>query len=107
VDGPGVPPIDPDEWTEEQWLAYLEELEAADGDQDDEPVTRVGRLARSTGGQALGSAMMGLAQAMYGVQQAEVVVEAEAPSGPGDDDLQVTLDPDHPTVVVRRRRRPR
>jgi hypothetical protein len=107
VDGPGVPPIDPDEWTDEQWLAYLNELSASEGDGDDEPVTRTGRLARSAGGQALGNAMLGLAQAMYGVQQAEVVVEAEAPSGPGDEDLQVTLDPDHPAVVVRRRRRAR
>jgi len=100
------PPRDAEEWTDEQWLAYLD----ATDDGDDEPATRGGRVARSSGGQMLGNAMLGLAQAMFGAQRPEIVVEAEVPGGGGDDDVAVQLDPDHPersTVVIRRRVRAR
>jgi hypothetical protein len=101
--GPLTPPVDADDWTDAQWLAYL----TAIAEEDDEPAPTGSRMARSAGGQVLGNAMLGLAQAMYGVTQPEVVVEADVPGGSGDDDLVVRLDPDHPersTVVSRRRR---
>ena len=106
---PGDPPRDPDEWTDEQWLAWLQEG-AEEDDELSPPVT--GHLQRSSGGQVLGNAMLGLAQAMYGTVRPQVVVEAPAPGEPHDEDLDVRLDPDHPerSVVVhrsgRRRRRP-
>lgn len=97
---PGDPPRDPDEWTDEQWLAWLDE----GVEEDDDPPSVSGRLQRSSGGQVLGNAMLGIAQAMYGTVRPEVVVEAPAPGDPHDAELDVRLDPDHPerSVVVRR-----
>lgn len=96
----GEPPRNADDWSDEQWLAWL-----AEGDEDDEPAPPATRVQRSTGGRMLGNAMLGVAEAMYGVRRPEIVVEAEAPGDPHDDDLlEVHLDPDHPersTVVVR------
>ena len=100
---PGDPPRDPDEWTDAQWLAWLEEG-AEDDDEPSPPVS--GRLQRSSGGQVLGNAMLGLAQAMYGTVRPQVVVEASVPGDPHDEDLDVRLDPEHPerSVVVHRSR---
>jgi len=94
------PPTNADDWTDEQWLGWLR---ATDADYpDDRPVTALGRLARSSGGGALGQAMLGLAQAMYGRQDDKVVIVQER-AEPDDDDqpFTVRLDPDHPVVVVR------
>jgi len=45
----------------------------------------------------LGAAMLGAHQAIYGHQDDEPVIVAEAPGGPPDDDLpEVVLDPEHP-----------
>lgn len=71
------------------------------------PVWRsAGRLAASRGGRVLGSAMLGLAEAVYGRRGEEVVVEREGPGDPpGGDDVEVHLDPEHPersTAIVRR-----
>lgn len=99
-----VPPDDPDDWTDDQWLAWL-----GQGDDDGgaaEP--RAPKVQRSSGGQILGNAMLGLAEAMYGQKRPEIVLETDAPGDPMGDDLQLYLDPDHPedsVVVVRRSRR--
>lgn len=100
----GAPPRDADDWTDEQWLAWLSQ-----GD-DDEPQAEtptLGRFQRSPGGRMLGNAMLGVAEAMYGAQRPQIVVQAEAPGDPLDEDLSVHLDPDSPerSTVVRRRRR--
>ena len=105
-----LPPADAEEWTDEQWLAWLRATDdPADADPPPPVWRSAQRLAASRGGQVLGSAMLGLAQALYGRRRAEVVVEREAPSDPpGDDDLEVHLDPEHPersTAIVRRRPR--
>jgi len=100
------PPADPDDWTDEQWIEWLRQ-----GDPDDSQVqSPMVRAHRSTGGQILGNAMLGLAEAMYGQKQPEIVLEVDAASDPEDEGMQVHLDPDFPersTVVVRRRGRRR
>jgi hypothetical protein len=95
---PDGPPADPEEWTDDQWLAWLR---ATDGDADGEgghgPVTTAGRITHSSGGQVLGSAMLGMANAIYGRHDDEVVIVAEGDASPdGEEPFRVHLDPDHP-----------
>jgi len=100
----GGPPEDPEQWTDQQWIDYLKATD--DEDEPELPVTPMGKVTRSSGGQVLGQAMLGMANAVFGRHDDEVVVVEEGPSGPGDDEpFTVRLDPDHPersTVVVRR-----
>jgi hypothetical protein len=70
------PPEDPDEWTEEQWLAFL-----AIAPQDPETgyAHPLSRTARRAGHGVVAAAMFGLEKAIYGeVRKAEIVVEADA-----------------------------
>ena len=106
-DAIGEPPDDPEEWTDEQWLAWLDTID------DDGRVAHAPALARwrerpST--HVLGAAMLGLRNAIYGPPDDEVVVVGEASGDPpGDDEPVVHLDLDNPErseVIVRRRRRP-
>lgn len=108
-DGPGPePPADPEEWTDEQWLAWLRATDADDagGSEGSGPpaATRGSRLVRSPAGQVLGDAMLGLAHAVYGHQVDEVTVVADGDAEPGDEPFRVRLDAEHPersTVVFR------
>lgn len=101
---PGEPPVDPEEWTDEQWIAWLRATDAdAEADaqaragEDDAPVTHVGRIAHSSGGQVLGQAMLGMANVLFGRKDDEVVIVAEGDSEPdGDEPFTVHLDRDHP-----------
>jgi hypothetical protein len=100
------PPADPEEWSDEQWLAWLVET---DGDYEEwaaQPRVSARWRDRSTS-QALGAAMLGLQYAIYGRPDDEAVIFGEAPSGPPDDESPVVnLDPDHPErsqVIVRSR----
>ena len=73
------------------------------------PATRLGRLTRSPAGSALGNAMTGMADALYGPRRDEVAVVAEAPGEPpGDDPFEVRLDPQPPerSQVVHRKAGP-
>jgi hypothetical protein len=101
-DRPVTPPADPEEWTDDQWLAWLADTDDVVGD----PVRRpTGRVTRTSGGQVLGNAMLGVANALYGREAPRVVVVAEAPGRPEDDPFDLQLDPDHPdrsVVVVRK-----
>ena len=100
----GQPPTDADDWTDDQWLEWLR---ATDSDYpDDRPVTAIGRLTRSGSGEALGQAMLGLANAIYGEKDDKVVVVQERAEPDGDEPFTVRLDPDHPVVVVRPPRPP-
>ena len=103
---PNGPPADPEEWTDEQWLAWLEATDAPISEDPSRPVTAGGRVAHSTGGQVLGQAMLGMAYAIYGRKDDEVVIVAEGDSEDGEDEpFTVHLDPHHPersTVVFRR-----
>jgi hypothetical protein len=96
------PPLDPEEWTDEQWLAWLAEQDdaaAAAGGDDDAPAERLPRRipTESFGAQINGGAMKGLADARYGPQKKDVEIVSEAPGDPLDDDpLELHLDQDHP-----------
>lgn len=102
------PPEDPEEWTDEQWLAWLAEQDAAAGvetgeDAPAEPPSR--RIPTdSFAAQIVGGAMRGLADALYGPHKKDVEIVSEAPGDPLDDPLELHLDPDHPedsTAVIR------
>jgi hypothetical protein len=99
------PPSDPEDWTDEQWLEWLEATddpgEAPDG------ARPARRHSRHRGG-AMGAAMLGLRDAIYGPPDDQIVVVVDAPGDPpGDDHPEVHLDPEHPErseVVLRPRR---
>lgn len=106
---PDGPPPDPDDWTDDQWIEWLK-MTDADGDEDAaRPVTTFSRMTHSAGGSALGQAMLGMANAMYGRKFNEIVFVAEGSSQPDEDEpFSVHLDPEHPeqSVVVFRSRGP-
>jgi hypothetical protein len=101
----GQPPRDPETWTDEQWLAWLE---ATDEDAPGKTSTDPKRTRRRPTG-ALGAAMLGLRDALYGRVDDDVVIVADGGGDPPNDDTPlVHLDPEHPErseVVVRRHRR--
>jgi hypothetical protein len=69
------PPEDPDDWTEEQWLAWLAQAPLDPETGQAHPMSR----ARNVGGGMLAAAMLGLDQAIFGERpKAEIVVEADA-----------------------------
>ncbi|MGA2970299.1 MAG: hypothetical protein ABSE75_10880 [Acidimicrobiales bacterium] len=91
---PEGPPKDAEDWTDDQWLTWLK---ATDGEVTDaiSPPSVASRVVHSTGGQMLGQAMMGLAIAMYGPKQEEVIIVAEGDGEPADDEpFTVKLNPD-------------
>lgn len=105
---PEGPPLDPDDWTDEQWIEWLKRTDGDAAADPNRPVTALGRVARSAGGSALGQAMLGMANAFYGRERSEIVIMAEGNSQPDEDEpFAVHLDPDHPerSVVVFRPQR--
>jgi hypothetical protein len=102
---PGEPPADPEAWTDEQWISWLETT-----DDPDAPVEhrtdRARRWRTGASGTALGAAMLGLHQAIYGPREDQIVIVVDAGGDPPDSDLpEVHLDREHPErseVVVRR-----
>lgn len=83
------PPDDADDWTEEQWREWLTNAPADPDTGRAHPLTRA---VRSSGGAVLGSAMLGLDQAIFGEKpKVEVVAEAEA-DGADNGDLELDLD---------------
>jgi hypothetical protein len=96
------PPADPEAWTDEQWLAWLaatdgEGYGGPGGDETVGDVTRMAALAKRPAAKALGAAMIGLRNAMYGVPDDEIVAVADAGGDPPNDDVHdMYLDPDDP-----------
>ena len=92
------PPENPDDWTDEQWIAWLKATDSGPYKGDELPVSTLGaKLARSSSGQALGQAMLGLAAAIYGPKDDDQVIIVEGNSSPEDDEpFAVLLDFDHP-----------
>lgn len=112
-----LPPSDPNAWTDEEWLAWLRETDAeaagddASGGAREEGATELRPPAPGRrSGSVIGNAMVGLAHAMYGRQEPEVVIMVDAPGDPpGEGErLDVQLDEEHPerSRVFRRRRTP-
>jgi len=102
-EGPAEPPADPEDWTDEQWLAWLE---ATDPGDDPGSRPRLAAWREHPVGSVLGAAMLGLHDAIYGRIDNEVAIVQEAGGDPPDDELHdLYLDPDHPErseVVARR-----
>lgn len=106
---PDGPPPDPDDWTDEQWIEWLKKTDAGGAEDVTRPVTTFSRITHSAGGSALGQAMLGMANAMYGRKDNEIVIVAEGSSQPDEDEpFSIHLDPEHPerSVVVFRSQRP-
>ena len=95
---PADVPLDPDDWTDEQWQAHLRATgDDADGGADEGAVLHR-KLRTSAGGNVLGAAMLGLEQALYGEKPKEEIV-AEAESDDPDGELS-TFDPDDPASAT-------
>ncbi|HXQ62450.1 MAG TPA: hypothetical protein VN796_08945 [Acidimicrobiales bacterium] len=107
-EGPGRPPDDPEDWTDEEWLAWLEATDP--GDPGPEKGPRLAGWRSHPVGGALGAAMLGLRDAIYGRPDDEVAIIQVAGGDPPDDDLHdLRLDPDHPErsqIVIRPRADP-
>jgi len=102
------PPADPEDWTDEEWLAWLEATDV-DTTADLDPGPRLAAWRTHPVGSVLGAAMLGLRDAIYGRQDDEVAIVQEAAGDPPNDDLHdIRLDPDHPerSAVVLRPRPP-
>ncbi|MGA2520225.1 MAG: hypothetical protein ABSG81_05325 [Acidimicrobiales bacterium] len=98
---PGEPPDDPEAWTDEQWIAWLQATDDPDAPGGPRPHPRRWRDRRTAS--ALGAAMMGLHEVIYG-RKDEVAIVIEAGGDPPNDDLpEVLLDPEHGEVIVRHR----
>jgi SAM-dependent methyltransferase len=96
VGGVGLaPPEDPDEWSNEEWIAWLEQEDLADHGAPG-PASTAGRVVHSTGGQLLGQSMLGLAKAIYGRQSEQPAIVEQANSDPEDEPISLMLDPDFP-----------
>jgi hypothetical protein len=97
------PPSDPEEWSDEEWLAWLEEGDAA-AEPLPEP-TSPKPIGRGVGSKMLYAGMFGLHQAIYGETISPVTIVADADGDPDKpESLEVHLDEEHPdesTVVVR------
>jgi hypothetical protein len=92
-----VPPEDPNAWTDEQWIDWLKATDAEAGPTGEYPVgTVASRIARSPAGQVLGSAMLGLAQALYGPKDEDQVIIVEGAEPEDDEPFNVQLDFNHP-----------
>ena len=85
------PPEDPADWTEEQWLEWLA---TAPLDPDTGRAHPLSRATSSPTGVALGAAMLGMHEAIFGERPTAEIV-AEVP-GDGLDDGALQLDLDDP-----------
>jgi len=95
-------PDDPEEWTDEQWLAWLEEGEAAERARqaaDNRPALpswRKGPVAS----QFLAASMIAVRDVIYGKREEPAIVIEASGDPPNDEPLDVHLDPDHPEESV-------
>ncbi len=94
------PPSDPNEWTDEKWLEWLRATDDVPFDELEESISEaVTRIVQSTPGQVIGLAMLGMAQAIYGRQDDEIVIVVDGSGESADDEpFAVRLDFDHPEL---------
>ncbi|HUR23581.1 MAG TPA: hypothetical protein VMZ73_06895 [Acidimicrobiales bacterium] len=115
-DGMDQPPVDPQDWTDEQWLEWLEATDGQaavpgeEGERGGERPTVAERVRASPAARGMGGAMVALHEIFYRPKDDEVVIVAQAGGDPPDPDaLELDLDPDHPeestaTIPATRRR---
>ena len=91
------PPEDPESWTDAQWLEWLRATDEDAVAVEDGPATLSERAANSAFGVVLGQAMLGMARAIYGRSDEDLVIVADG-EGPshGDEPFTVHLDFEHP-----------
>lgn len=98
------PPKDPESWTDDQWIAWLDATD--DPDATDPDTVRPKHWGRGRSASMLGAAMLGLHEIIYGPHGNEIAIVVDAGGDPPGDDLpEVHLDPEHPErseVIVRR-----
>ncbi len=98
------PPEDPESWTDDQWIAWLDATD--DPDATDPDAVTPKHWSRGRSASMLGAAMLGLHEVIYGPHGNEIAIVVDAGGDPPGDDLpEVRLDPDHPErseVIVRR-----
>jgi hypothetical protein len=96
------PPEDADSWSDEEWLAWLEDVDA---EAAPEPEGHPARPRRSMPTQMLGAAMLGMHRAIYGETEPDIQIVVDADGEPPEPEkLEVHLDPEDPdasTVTVR------
>jgi len=98
---PAELPEDPETWTDEQWIEWLEQVDAdAAPEPSGHPLKH-----RSPGVQLMGAAMLGMHRAIYGDNEPDIVMVVDAEGDPLEpEELEVHIDPDDPdasTVTVR------
>jgi hypothetical protein len=87
-----TPPPDEDDWSDDQWLAWLRETA---GDDPAPPPGTVARRppSRSFGLTILAGGLIGVQEALYGPREEEPTLVVEARE-PGPDEMEVHLDED-------------
>jgi hypothetical protein len=92
-----LPPDNPDDWSEDEWLEWLAEVDEEAPPDPSNPRRR----SRSTASSMLGAAMLGLHQVLYGEQQTDIVMVVESDGDPPDpQEVEVYLDPDDPDASI-------
>ncbi|MGH9070525.1 MAG: hypothetical protein ACRDX8_05015 [Acidimicrobiales bacterium] len=103
-DVPVEPPTEAEEWSEEQWLQWLNATDPVAA-LHPAAASQMRRAPQRGGRQVLGQAMLGLANAIYGQVEDVVAIVSEAPAEPDEEEpFRVHLDPEHPehsSVVFR------
>ena len=100
-------PEDPEDWTDEQWIAWLEEAEAEERqrvEEDPERPTLPSWRKAPIATQFLAVSMLAMHDVFYGKREEPAIVVDAAGDPPGDEPLDVHLDPEHPeesVVIVR------
>jgi hypothetical protein len=93
-DVPGALPDDPETWTDDQWLAWLEEVDAEASPEPEGPPIKHGRSATAT---VIGAAMLGMHRAIYGDTETDIVMVVDAGGDPPEPEaLEVHLDHEDP-----------
>lgn len=91
-----LPPDDAENWSDEEWIAWLESTDPHAGAR--QPEVSAPRKARSVGTQMLASVMLGFHELIYGKPDDQQVQIAPSPDPlPEDDEMSITLDPDDPS----------
>jgi hypothetical protein len=88
-----TPPVDEDDWSDDQWLAWLAET-AADRPSSQSAVSRRAP-ARSFGQAMLAGGLVGIHEALYGPREEEPALVMQADE-PGPDGMAVHLDAEDP-----------
>ena len=97
-------PDDPEDWTDEEWLAWLAEGDLLAAGEPAPEEARGPSRRDGMGAKMLAASMRGLHEAIYGPKEEAAIVIEAAGGPPGSDGLDVHLDPDHPeqsVVVIR------